>query len=75
MSELDSLIKMANQIAANFRFHEDGVKRLADHLKRFWAPVMRKQLTDYAASGGAGLDEAVFAALRHLDSGGKPPAA
>ena len=75
MSELDSLIKMANQIAANFRFHEDGVKPLADHLRRFWAPVMRKQLSDYAAGGGAGLDDAVFAALRYLENAGKPPTA
>ena len=75
MAELDSLIKMANQIAANFRFHEDGVRRTADHLKRFWAPVMRKQLSDYAALGGTGLDEAVFAALRHLEDAGHPPGA
>lgn len=75
MSELDSLIRMANQIAANFRFHEDGVKRIADHFRRFWAPSMRKQLGDYAANDGKGLDEAVFAALSHLEAAGKPPQA
>ena len=73
MSELDSLIKMANQIAANFSFHEDPVKPLANHLKRFWAPVMRKQLSDYAETDGKGLDKAVFAALRYLETNGKPP--
>ena len=75
MSELDSLIKMANQIAANFRFHEDGVRRTADHIKRFWAPVMRQQLSEYAATDGAGLDETVFAALRYLEGANHTPGA
>lgn len=67
MTELEQLVKMANQIAANFSFHEDGVARLADHLQRFWAPVMRKQLCDYAAANdGAGLDQAVLRALQQL---------
>ncbi len=66
MTEIEQLVKMANQIAANFSFHEDGVARLADHLQRFWAPVMRQQLCDYAAAGGAGLDEAVLQALQRL---------
>lgn len=67
MTEIEQLVKMANQIAANFSFHEDGVARTADHLQRFWAPVMRKQLADYAAaSAGAGLDKAVLQALQYL---------
>ena len=69
MAEIDQLVKMANQIAANFSFHEDGIARLADHLRRFWAPVMRQQLCDYAAAGGAGLDQAVVQAVQRLQKG------
>ena len=68
MKEIDQLVKMSNQIAANFSFHEDGVQRLADHLGRFWAPVMRAQLQDYAEAGGAGLDGMVIEALHALKS-------
>jgi hypothetical protein len=49
MAELDQLIKMANQIAANFSFHKDVEDRIADHLKRFWAPQMRQKLADHVA--------------------------
>jgi len=66
MKELDQLVKMANQIAANFSFHSDGVQRLADHLARFWAPAMRSQLQEYADTGGEGLDEMVREALKTL---------
>jgi hypothetical protein len=44
MKEIDQLVRMANQIAANFSFHTDRVDRVADHLRRFWAPAMRKLL-------------------------------
>ena len=47
MTELTQLIKMANQIAANFSFHEDAQARLEDHLTRFWAPQMRHKLASY----------------------------
>lgn len=66
MKEIDQLVKMANQIAANFSFHEDGVQRLADHLNRFWAPVMRTDLQNYAAAGGEGLNDMVLEALKSL---------
>jgi formate dehydrogenase subunit delta len=68
MSEREHLVKMANQIAANFRYHDDGVERIADHLKRFWAPSMKRQLLELAASGNAGLDERVREAARRLEA-------
>lgn len=68
MKEIDQLVKMANQIAANFKFHEDGVDRLADHLRRFWAPVMIAQLAEHCAAGGGGVDEMVPKALRQLQT-------
>ena len=63
MNELDQLVKMANQIAANFSFHEDCADRLATHINRFWAPVMRQQLRDHARSGARDLDAAVLQSL------------
>lgn len=66
MKEIDTLVKMANQIAANFSFHEDGAERLADHLLRFWAPVMTRQLREFAAAGGEGLDDMVVRVIQSL---------
>jgi formate dehydrogenase subunit delta len=64
--ELEHLRQMANQIAANFAFHEDQVARIADHLKRFWAPSMRRLLADHVAQGGEGLEPAVLEAVQEL---------
>ncbi len=66
MQEIDQLIKMANQIADNFSFHEDAVDRLADHLQRFWAPSMRKKLIEFLEAGGDGLKPDVIAAVKRL---------
>jgi formate dehydrogenase subunit delta len=67
MNEVDQLVKMANQIADNFSFHDDAVDRLADHIQRFWAPSMRKELNRYASAGGGGLKPAVHEALQRLE--------
>ena len=66
MQDVERLVRMANQIADNFSFHDDAVERTADHLKRFWAPSMRGRLADFEAAGGEGLNEAARAALRRL---------
>jgi len=65
MQEIEQLVKMANQIADNFSFHEDAVDRLADHLQRFWAPSMRQKLIDFIEAGGRGLKPEVLAAVQH----------
>jgi len=65
-SELEHLRKMANQIAANFSFHDDQVERITDHLTRFWAPSLRRLLTDYALGGGQGVEKAVRLALTQM---------
>jgi formate dehydrogenase subunit delta len=67
MSDVDQMIKMANQIAENFSFHDDQVARTADHLKRFWAPQMRRKLAAHVAGGGQGVTEAVLEALRQSE--------
>jgi len=66
MSEVEQLVKMANQIAENFSFHDDAVERLTDHLQRFWAPSMRKQIIAFQQEGGDGLKPDVIAAIRQL---------
>jgi len=69
MKEIDQLVKMANQIDSNFSFHEDGVERLTQHLRRFWAPVMIRQLAGHVAAGGGGVNEGVLQALQRLQPG------
>jgi formate dehydrogenase subunit delta len=66
MQQIESLVKMANQIADNFSFHEDAVERIADHLQRFWAPSMQQKLADYDTAGGDGLNTAAREALQRL---------
>ncbi len=42
--DVDKLVRMANQIAANFDYGTDKEKvaaGAADHLQRFWTPSMR----------------------------------
>ena len=68
MKEVEQLVKMANQIADNFSFHDDAVDRLTDHLQRYWAPSMRKALNGYRKDGGAGLKPAVDEAIQRLDA-------
>ncbi|MEJ8567341.1 formate dehydrogenase subunit delta [Elongatibacter sediminis] len=66
MDESEHLISMANQIAANFRFHDDCVERIADHIRRFWAPSMRQMLLERVDSQAPKLDAAVVEAVREL---------
>lgn len=66
MSEVEQLVKMANQIAENFSFHDDSVERLADHVQRFWAPSMRTKLIAFHQDGGTGLKPDVIAAIGQL---------
>ena len=64
--ETEHLVSMANDIAANLSFHADADEQIADHIKRFWAPRMRKLLLDYAAGNGEGLSPEMAGALAKL---------
>lgn len=66
MQDVAHLVKMANQIADNFSFHDDAVERTADHLQRFWAPSLRSRIVDFEAAGGDGLNAVARAAVRRL---------
>ena len=47
--DVDKLVKMANQIAANSDYGSDKDKiaaTVADHLTRFWTPAMRAAIIE-----------------------------
>lgn len=56
---IERLVAMVNDIGRYFSAEPDeavGVAGVADHLKRFWEPGMRRQIVMHLADGGAGLD-------------------
>ena len=61
----EKMVHMANQIALFFAGYPQGeaVAGVADHLKKFWEPRMRRQLLDYLAAGGSGLHPLVVQAV------------
>ncbi|MBI0326009.1 MULTISPECIES: formate dehydrogenase subunit delta [Burkholderia] len=62
--KVDHLITMANQIGTFFGSmpdHDEAVNGIADHIRRFWEPRMRRTLL--AALDGTGGDEAGRALL------------
>jgi formate dehydrogenase subunit delta len=68
---LDALVRMANQIAANYRYlpEPDVEAAVATHLRSFWAPSMRAELTAWVdETGGPGLDPEVLGAVNRLRS-------
>jgi hypothetical protein len=67
-SEERDLQRMANQIAANFAHHEPAVAtaEVANHLRMFWTPEMRRLLSEMAASGEWELHPLVRAGLGSL---------
>lgn len=62
------MVHMANQIALFFASYprEDAIAGVADHLRKFWEPRMRKQIIEYVAQGGAGLHEVALEAVKRL---------
>lgn len=68
--EAEVMVHKANSIAAFFAAypHDEAVAGVADHLRKFWEPRMRRQLADYLAEGGAGLHPLVLEAAERLDT-------
>jgi formate dehydrogenase subunit delta len=66
--DIQHLVKMANNIASFFEAEPDaskGAKGVAEHLKNFWDPRMRREILRYAnEQGGTGLKALVLEALR-----------
>lgn len=66
---IERLIAMANDIGAFFNAdpHKDEAARnVANHLKRFWEPRMRREIVAHYRDGGAGLDDLVRSAIALL---------
>jgi len=69
--QLNSLIKMANQIAANNTHIGDETAEaamVANHLSKFWARSMKAQIRDYLESDGSELLPIAKKAIAQLGS-------
>ncbi|MEG6509051.1 formate dehydrogenase subunit delta [Methyloligella sp. 2.7D] len=57
-SNVDRLVYMVNQIGDFFKYqpHEDAAEGIANHIKKFWDPRMRKQILEHLEAGGEGLE-------------------
>ena len=74
MSGADKLVRMANQIAAEFE-HQQGANAADatwDHLWHFWDPRMRAAIVAHLGAGGDGLGDTAAAAVRRLAGGAEP---
>lgn len=55
---VERLVAMANDIAAFFAAEPDAdsaADQVANHLRKFWEPRMRKEIRRFLETGGAGL--------------------
>jgi len=64
----EKLVRMANQIADFFRTQpeDSAVAGIADHIRSYWNPVMRRQIYAHLDAGGAGLRPMAREALERL---------
>ena len=63
------LVRMANDIAANFDCGLDRAREVAgvvDHIGRFWSPYMLDAMSRHMRSGDTGLSDLAEQALREL---------
>ena len=62
---IEKLTRMANQIAAFFEAYPrtEALDGVAAHIRNFWTPRMRKQLTEYIEAGAEGLSPLLTAAI------------
>ena len=64
-----NLIKMANNIGSFFKSEPDrdlAIQGVEQHIRNFWEPRMRKQITDYLNNGGDELMDIVAEAVKKL---------
>ena len=62
------LVRMANQIAVFFRTQpgDATVVAIADHIKSFWNPVMRRDIYAHVRAGGEGLNPLALRGIEAL---------
>ena len=71
--DVQRLVSMANDIGNFFASAADrdaGIAGVADHLRKFWDPRMRKQLIAHLQSGGTGLSDIARAGVEQLETKG-----
>lgn len=69
--DANKLVRMANQIAANFYAGDDADKAaaaVADHLRRFWSSQMKREIVEFRKQQGeeSGLSEVADKAIAEL---------
>ncbi|CAL1239065.1 formate dehydrogenase subunit delta [Candidatus Methylocalor cossyra] len=67
--DTERLVKMANDIGNFFAAEPDrdvAVNGVAEHLKKFWDPRMRRAIIQHLEQGGVGLAELPRAAVALL---------
>lgn len=64
---LDTLIRMANQIAANLAHEPNPAAATAEHIRLYWDPRMKQMLRDHSSEG---LSAVALAALEQLHTHG-----
>ena len=66
----EKLVMMANRIAKAFAAQGEAraVPQIAEHIRQFWDPRMRRAIAAHLADGGAGLDPLAKAALAKLEA-------
>ena len=64
----EKLVRMANQIAVFFASQPDAGAEagVADHIRSFWNPLMRRNIYAHLDQGGQGLDPLALRALKVL---------
>ncbi|MGE3073082.1 MAG: formate dehydrogenase subunit delta [Dehalococcoidia bacterium] len=67
------MVHRANDIAKFWEpyTHDEAVAGIAGHISSFWEPRFRRQLVEYAETGGAGLHETVKEAIQLLQARAK----
>jgi formate dehydrogenase subunit delta len=73
----DRLIYMANQIGRFFRSQgrDKAVPGIAEHIRKFWDPRMKRAIFTHLDAGGAGLEPEVREAITQLKQTTSAPAA
>lgn len=72
--QLQHLVRMVNQIAANQHGDEaQAAEQVATHLKKFWARSMKRQIIDYAETDGSELSPISRLAVARLGALSAPP--
>lgn len=72
---IEHLVRMANQITDFFKAYpeDEAVAGVENHIRQFWDPRMRAQLSKHLDAGGAGLDSITLAAAKRLQKHAAAP--